>query len=430
MITILILIVTFLLLILAIIWGHFFNVNSHAKQNIDNNSEQLREQTNVQLYQEHKSEIEKDFNQASIDEESYQYLLTELDKSFLQDMKVNKKEAIKNATNERKLSPIWPAIITLFILAFSISLYQEQGSYLKLTQNTPQVSSQQNNTNNTAIDKDQQAKEQVAQIKKSLKETPDNSNLWYSLGQASISIGDFDGAVKAFDQVLRIEGNKPDLLGAKAQAIYYGNNQKIDSNVQQLIDQALALDPLDPSTNILLGMDNFIHQHYEKAIHYWQIIVNSKREDVNIEALTGAINEARSRLAASLNKVPNNAIDKNATSPKLTLNISLSPQFQQAIEQGDDKTIFVYAIPADGRRMPLAAMRIKASDLPITIELTNAQAMSPQFNLASAKTVHILAIISQQGTAGVKSGDYKAELKNIAVSTTKALNLEINQLVP
>lgn len=431
MIILLILIITFLLLMLAIVWGHFFRSN----HSIQNHTNELRDQTNIQLYQEHKEEIEKDFQQSAIDEENYQYLITELDKSFLQDMTASEKEAEKlSPTINNNMSWLWPAFITLFILTFSIALYQKQGGYAKLSNSSPSMQSKSNSKMADTSSENTSALAKIKQIKQALKKTPKDSNLWYSLGQENIGIGDFKGAVNAFDQVINIEGKKPELLGAKAQAVYYGNGQKINTEVQGLIDQALALDPLDPSTNVLLGMDHFIHQRYQKAIHHWQVIVDSDRKNVNVEALTGAINEARNRLATSINAVnnseKNSKTDAVANSPKLTLNISLSKPFQQALEQGEDKTIFVYAIPADGRRMPLAAMKIKTSDLPKIIELTNAQAMSPQFNLASAKTVHIFAVVSQQGSPGIKSGDYKAELKNVAVSTTKALELEINQLVP
>jgi len=435
MITLLILIITFLLLMLAIIWGHFFRSN-HSIQ--DHNNE-IRDQTNIQLYQEHKAEIEKDFKRDAIDEENYQYLITELDKSFLQDMAASEKEAAKLLPAANKnMSWLWPAFITLFILAFSITLYQKQGASAKLSNNSPSMQAENNSSMESSAAEDTSLLDQIKAIKKALEKTPKDSSLWYSLGQTSISAGDFSGAAKAFNEVIKIEGKKPELLGAKAQAVYYGNGQKINTKIQSLIDEALTLDPLDPSTNVLLGMDHFIHQRYQKAIHHWQIIVDSGRENVNLEALNGAINEARNRLAATLNTPSNNTAtaaqnsttDANTNSPKLTLHISLSKEFQQALAQGDDKTVFVYAIPADGRRMPLAAMKIKISDLPTTIELTNAQAMSPRFNLSSAKTVHVFATVSQQGTPGIKSGDFKAELKNVAVSTTKTLELEINQLVP
>ncbi len=418
MITLLILIVTFLLLVLLVIWGHFFRTNFIEVKN----ENAFREQTNVDLYQEHKAEIERDYQQGAIDEESYQYLVTELDKSLLQDMTATEKQSAKLVN--KKMSLAWPVAITLFILIFSIGLYQKQGAYQQLSNAaTIPVAEHQNLT------PEQQAMVQIKQIKQALSKDNDNSELWYSLGQASIAVGDFDQAISAFDQVIRIEGQQADLLGAKAQAMYYKNNQKITPEIQQIIDKALALDPVDPSTNVLLGMDSFIHQDYPKAIHYWQSVVDSGKENINSQALLGAISEARSRLAMAQSGQVQSSEDV-AKGPQLTLNISLTDEIKAQLAQGEDKVVFVYAIPADGRRMPLAAMKIMTSDLPITLTLSNAQAMSPQFNLASSDKVHIFAIISKQGSAGIKSGDYKAEVKNIATSTKEPIDLVINSIVP
>ena len=72
----------FIALLLLIVWLPFFK---KAKEN--NQSKQgLRDETNVVLYKEHKTEIEKDYSDGAIDEESYQYLLAELDKGLLQDI--------------------------------------------------------------------------------------------------------------------------------------------------------------------------------------------------------------------------------------------------------------------------------------------------------------------------------------------------------
>ncbi len=418
MITLLILIVTFLLLVLLVVWGHFFRTNFIE---VDNENE-LREQTNVELYQEHKAEIERDHQQGAIDEENYQYLITELDKSLLQDMAATEKQSTKLVN--KKMSLAWPVIITLFILVFSIGLYQKQGAYQQLSAAASiPVAEHQNLT------PEQQAMVQIKQIKQALNAEPKNSELWYSLGQASIGVGDFEQAVKAFDQVIEIEGVQAELLGAKAQALYYKNQQKITPEVQTLIDKALALDPVDPSTNVLLGMDSFIHQDYQKAIHYWQSVVDSGKENINAQALLGAIGEARNRLAMALS-AQDQSTDEAAQGPQLTLNISLTDDIKAQLAQGEDKIVFVYATPADGRRMPLAAMKIMTSDLPITLTLTNAQAMSPQFNLASSDKVHIFAIVSKQGSAGIKSGDFKAEVRNVATSTKDPIDLVIDSVVP
>ncbi|MFT5299176.1 MAG: cytochrome c-type biogenesis protein CcmH, partial [Colwellia sp.] len=81
-------------------------------------------------------------------------------------------------------------------------------------------------------------------------------------------------------------------------------------------------------------------------------------------------------------------------------------------------------------RMPLAAVKILTSDLPITVVLNDSRAMTPQAKLSDVDTVHIYAVVSAKGGAGINSGDYKAELNNVAVNTTEPLNLVVSSKVP
>ena len=95
---------------------------------------------------------------------------------------------------------------------------------------------------------------------------PENSQLWFSLGHAYISANRYDDAIKAFDKTMDLVGVHAELLGPKATALYYRSNQKMTPTVQALVDQALSLDPVDPSTLLLVGMDSFFTADYPKAI--------------------------------------------------------------------------------------------------------------------------------------------------------------------
>jgi len=433
MIEILITLIAFLLLILAVIWLPFIKQisesNGSVKQNATNNiaNASRRDAANVSLYHEHKAEIEQDFQQGNIDEENYQYLLTELDQSLLQDIEANKAEDKAISAQDKVLSIIWPSLISLFVLVFSIAFYLNSGAYQNLT-NNERVSAEQPNN----LDQQQQAINKIKELQQLTISEPENSDAWYSLGQALVAIGEFKSAIKAFDQVVNIEGEHADILGVKAQAAYYDNDQQIDSTVQQLIDKALALDPLDSSTNILLGMHNFINQNYQDSIIYWQKVVDSARPNVNINALSEAINEAKSRLSLTgkeqINTTKNN--DTLTTGPQLNVEVTLSDEVLAKISQGEDKTVFVYATPTDGQRMPLAAVKINASDLPLLIVLNDASAMTPQAILSSVEKVHLYAVLSEGGGAGIKKGDYKAQVNNVSVSTKTPIKLIIDTLVP
>ncbi|MFQ3288949.1 MAG: cytochrome c-type biogenesis protein CcmH [Alteromonadaceae bacterium] len=425
MIELIITIVVFLLLILVVVWGHFLRSNQTKLAPVEN----LRDETNVRLYHEHKAEIEKDYQKGNVDEENYQYLLSELEKSLLQDIEQNSEEEQQFQKNKtlmiKPLSILWPVVISLFIFVFSFGFYLKSGGYDQINSQDVVANQQAQQT----LNQEQQLKVQIQALQNKIEKNPEYADTWYELGQVLVGAGDFDNAIKAFDRVIEIEGEKADILGAKAQASYYRNGQKLDANVQRLIDRALVLDPVDPSTNILLGMHNFMNQNYQQAINYWQRVVDSGRKTVNIAALKDAIVESKNRL--SLTETPSAKQDvESQQGPQLVLNVSLSDEISEKLREGEDKIVFVYAVPVNGTRMPVAAVKIKASDLPTTIILNNARAMSPQATLSSVDEVNIYAVVSKTGGVGIKSGDFKAEKTAVNVNTTKPISLVIDIIVP
>ena len=402
------LLVAFILLTLAIIWFHFLRQNNQAQS-----LEQYRDQTNVQLYYEHKAELEADFEQGNIADEDFKYLMAELNKSLLQDVEAAEQAQSADSQALKATSLVWPSVITLFVLVFSFGFYLQTGAYEVLSEpQAAQPSAEQVAAEQKAV---QEAMAQIRKLEQVSSQTPDNADNWYQLGQSYVAVGNFSGANAAFDQVMRIEGPQADLFGAKAQATYYQSNQQITPQVQGFIDQALAIDALDPSTNILLGMDSFAQQDYQAAINYWQRVINDGRPNVNIAALSGAVEEAKSRLSLT-GQVPSDTVSAEGASPQLTLEVSVSESLQKNVIQGQPRTVFVYAIPAEGPRMPVAAVKLLTSDLPATIVLNDARAMSPQMKLSLVKSVNIFAVVSKDGSVGIKPGDLRGQLNDIDVN--------------
>lgn len=413
---------TFLILLLLVVWRPFFKQNKQSS--VDNSK--LRHETNVGLYREHKKEIEKDYSEGGIDEENYSYLIAELDNTLLQDIEANKINEPSAPQNNNKYSPLWPLGLSIFIIIFSVGLYNKQGSYREITE-LPTGHGQQAAKSQEQMlqQRENEAMEHIEKLQSHLESNKDDGEAWYNLGQTYVAVGAFDAAVAAFTQVTRIEGEHADLLGAIAQALYYKNDQKINQQVQQYIDKALALDPNDPSTNILLGMHNFIGQDYSKAIVHWERVIKSNNQGVNIEALKEAVAEAKKRL----NMPTESASVEPISGPQLTVSVKISDKIAQQLAQGEDRVVFIYAVPTNGQRMPLAAVKLRASDLPKTVVLNNSQAMSPENNLGSVEQVHVYAIISKQGGVGIKAGDFKAEALGVDVNRTEILELLVDRVV-
>lgn len=328
--------IVFLVLLLLVVWWPFVNKKSIQTAY---GQEDSREQTNVRLYHEHKSEIEKDYAEGGIDQENYQYLLAELDKSLLQDIDVGENDTKPFADiNNNNLNVFWPISLSVFVLIFSLALYDKQGSFQQILIAKPNQPHQGMSQKQQEDIQHQQTMAQVKQLQQRTQDNPDDGEAWYNLGQTLVGAGMFDNAIAAFDQVIRIEGEHADLFGAQAQAMYYRNNQTIDAQVQALIDKALALDVNDPSTNILLGMHNFINKNYQQAIEHWQRMIDAKKQNVNVAALQEAVEEAKRRLGLT-NTTAENSMPV-VSGPKLIVNVSLSSEIADQLAQGEDKVVF------------------------------------------------------------------------------------------
>jgi cytochrome c-type biogenesis protein CcmH len=419
MTTFLIAIASLLIFALLIVWVSFIRgkkTEQHALENI-------RKETNVSLYHEHLTELDRDLAEGSIQQQSYQQLKMELDKTLLQDVQ----NSVTASQKSTQLSVAWPLLISVFIISLSSYFYLNLGTYQYLDEH---VSAEAVDPH-ANLDMNQQALFRVQQLQQKVTTEPTNSQAWFSLGQAFISVGQFDDAVAAFDQVISLIGEYAELIGPKAQALYYKNNEQINDEIQTLIDKALALDPIDASTNILLGMNYYAHSEFSLAIEHWQKVLDSGRSGINIQALTGAVTEAQRQLDVS-NEMSNgnpSTEQKVNKGPKLTIEVSLSEAIFNTLSAGEDKIVFVYATAATGPRMPLAAVKIFASELPMTITLDDSLAMSPQMKLSSVDKVNIYAVVSIQGNVGIKVGDFKAEQLNVSAKHQENIKLTIDTVV-
>jgi len=99
-----------------------------------------------------------------------------------------------------------------------------------------------------------------------------------------------------------------------------------------------------------------------------------------------------------------------------------------AAKAGPDDTVFVFARPAEGSRMPLAILRKQVKDLPLKFTLDDSLAMSPAAPLSSASRVVVGARISKLGQAIAQPGDLQGVSAPMG-TTAQGLKIEISEVV-
>lgn len=395
----------FILVSLLLIWLPHFRQASLLKTE----TKTVRKQTNLTLFNQRVQVLEQELKDNLLDQKEFDALKQELEIGLLQDIKQGEDEALMPHRQPKGI--FWPSLMTFVILAISGYLYSSIGAYQALEwANSPQ--SQQKGP--LSMQQRIEMMQAQAQIQ------PDNSQLWFSLGHAYMAINQYKEAINAFDKAIDLAGTHAELLGPKATAMYYDAQQTLTPEVQSLIKQSLTLNPTDPSTLLLVGMDAFLNGQYQAAIDAWQLILDTNQDNIDRVAISNAIENAKAQLQEK-SPLASADVDSNNT---LTLNISVLPTLQSQVQAGD--TLFIFARTLSTPKVPLVATKISAERLPTQVVLTNSDSLGEQ-KLKHNEAVEVIAILSKNSKLKPQSGDLKGHITSVEVG--KSANIELNTQV-
>jgi cytochrome c-type biogenesis protein CcmH len=112
---------------------------------------------------------------------------------------------------------------------------------------------------------------------------------------------------------------------------------------------------------------------------------------------------------------------------RLAGRIELAPALQARAQPSD--TVFIIARIADGPRMPVALLRRKAAELPLSFVLDDKAVTTPTLNLSPSTPLTVTVRISRSGSETAEPGDLQGSAGPVLVGT-QDLHIEVNQTVP
>ncbi|MGL4713275.1 MAG: tetratricopeptide repeat protein, partial [Shewanella sp.] len=142
---------------------------------------------------------------------------------------------------------------------------------------------------------------QITKASRVVQREPQNPLALLALAQAQSAGGLYTDAVRTLDTLLQLKGEDAEVLGAKANALYYAERRHISAATQAVIDQTLALSPFEPQTQMLLATDAYLHARYPEAIDHWQLLLAQPDSSINRTAINNAIAKAQKKLTESGN---------------------------------------------------------------------------------------------------------------------------------
>lgn len=397
-----------------------------------------QKQENILIFQERLTELENEKNQGNLDQSTFLQLKTELEKTLLGDVQT------KDTGRRKKFIPIsaqqWSVMLivcAVFVLA-SLATYNNLGASEKYAQYLVLGDAPQTASEHTVANADSAAPDfatAVALLKAKLKENPEDMEKWFLLANSYAAMGDYKQAADTYSQIAGILGEqKPGYAAAKAayaQMMYQVAGERMIPVVQMSINEALKVDPEEPTALILLGLKAYQEQSYPEAIAAWEKAKAKAGQGQVINFIEPAIKEARRQAGVSIEEqVATTTQDSpvqpaTASTASIKINLDISPALRAKVS-GQDR-VFVFA--KAGMPMPLAAERLQVKDLPITIILDDSKAAMPTAKISSAEFVDITARVALSGSPRASKGDLFVTAKQVPVHKAKELTLVINSVV-
>jgi cytochrome c-type biogenesis protein CcmH len=262
----------------------------------------------------------------------------------------------------------------------------------------------------------EQLEHSVATMQERVKANPSDATSWAMLAHSYDMLGRYADASTSYARLVELLPNDPQVLADAADSLALANGGKLAGAPMKLVERALALDANNLKALSLAATEALERKDPAAAIGYWQRARAQIKDATLGQEIDAGIALARAQQARAA----------SGAGDVVGGRIVLADKLKDRVAAGD--SLFVFARPVEGSRMPVALMRRRAGELPLEFQLDDSMAMVPQNRLSLQSRVVIGARISKRGDATPSSGDLQGFSAPVSVGTV-GLKVEITEVI-
>jgi len=353
-----------------------------------------RSDANVAIYKDQLRELDAELAAGTLTPEDHRRARLELEARVLEDVPAVE---VESATRGGRRTAL---VVGIAIPVLAVAVYFVAGTPRALAPQEPEVTAQQ-------IDA------MVARLAAKLRENPDDADGWKLLGRSYMVLGKFPEAVAAYAKAAEKSPRDAQLLADFADALAMTRGEKLTGEPEQLVLRALQIEPNNLKALALAGTASYERQDYAKAAEFWGRmlpLVPADSEDARM--IAGNVEEAKKLAGIGGSEKPASNPTTAKTHPGVRGTVALSEELKKQAKPDDQ--VFVFARAAEGPPMPLAVMRAKVGDLPLTFALNDSMAMAQGLNVSAFPRIVVTARVSKSGSAKPAPGDLQGASAPVA----------------
>ena len=380
-----------------------------------------RAASNLSIFRDQLAELDADLAAGTIDREQWEAARGDLQRGLLEDAGT---PAVAPAAPAKRSMAV-AVVLAVALPLVAVSAYLAVGN----PQGLDPSKASTHGVTQAQIDA------MVLSLAQKLKSNPDDPAGWVMLARSYSALGRFGEAANAYAQADARAPLNAQLLADYADSLAMSQGESLLGKPEALIQRALKADGSNVKALALAGTAEFEKQHFAQAAEYWRRILPLLPAGSEMEnSIRASIKEAEQKqggspkLAKETGKAAEVAAAKSATATaaagkeRLSGTITLAPGL--AARAAPEDTVFVLARPAQGSRMPLAAVRVKVKDLPLKFSFDDSMAMNPAAKLSDFSEVVVEARVSKSGNVMPQPGDFDGVSKPVHPGT-QGMHVEI-----
>ncbi len=378
------------------------------------------DQRNINIARERLTGLKANLAAGGISQGQYDEQVAELELALSDDLELAS-PAVKAQGQGR-----WLAYVLLVAVpVLSAGLYWILGDYGAITRAGDPGQMAQADETNAGMPSPEAINQMVVKLSEKLKSEPNNLEGWLMLGRSYKVLQRYRESVEAFAQANKIAGEKTEVMLPYAEALALVGNGNWSGLPKELVMKVLAKEPEHPGALWFAALLNAQQGDKKTAVTYLKkleaILPADSPDKQQIHEII--VNTGGESARSSAKPEPSGG----GSNTVVTIQVGLAAELQSEAKPED--TVFIYAQALSGPKMPLAIIRKRVSELPLTVNLSDADSMMSNMRLSAFKDVRLLARISKSGTAMPQAGDLIGTVESVKLADKSSHKIVINSRV-
>ena len=378
----------------------------------------------ISIYEQRLVELQADLDNQRIDSQNHSEAIIELKRRLLNELSPEK------SLNSRGDNRIFALTGAAFLIALAGIFYAMTGSQQQIAAWHDAMDNLADYGQRAVMQKGEPLTKNELQafalaLRTKLSQSGDDEVAWMLLGRVALMLNEFDMAKQSFDKTLKINPDNMQALVSYSQVLLLEGSEENMTRAAGMLSKVLQAQPNNLDAISLLALIAFERKDWLQAKAAFEVLLASMDEsDTRYAMINQRISEIDLQIAQQ--NVATSGDQLAAQSIQVTVDIDS----QLADKQPNNGILFVFAKAAKGSPMPLAVVKLTDYSFPITVELSDANAMMAGLNLSSANEIVISARISNDDSVMPSTGELEGHSEVLLRKDVQQVQLNIDTLIP